>query len=303
MTYGHLGTLPKPVSKMVIGSTPFGGMDDDAVFRVLDRYFELGGRGVDTAHIYGPKSSGPIGRWMESRGVRDEMVISDKVCHPYGHPRLNLEDMESDLQQNLERLRTSTIDVLVFHRDDPSVDLLPILERLNEWISSGVIRGFGASNWTIPRIEEGNRIAAEHGLQGFWMSNPQLSLATVNEAMWAGAMTIDREGRAWHERTQFPLYSWSSVGGGFFAGVDTPDVRRVYHNEENFARKARLARMAVQKGYTPTQLALAWVLNQPFPVFALVGCHTPEMVEENAEATEIELSPEELEFLESGQAR
>lgn len=300
MKYGHIVGLEKPVSKLVLGSTLLSTDSLDESFAILDTFFELGGNAVDTAHCYGEKTSGALGLWMEKRGVRDKMVVYDKGCHPYGTPRLTVEHLRSDLAENLERMRTEHVDIWVFHRDDPAAPLQPIVEELNRQKAAGTMRAFGGSNWSTARIEEANRIAGALGLQGFSLSNPNLSLATVNEPMWDGCLTANAADRAWHARTQFPLFSWSSMGGGYFARLDTPDVRRVYWNEENERRLARVEEMAAKKGVLPIALALAWTLRQPFPMWALVGCATPDEVRGVVTALEVELTDAEATWLETG---
>jgi len=298
LKYGTVEGLDKPISKLVLGSTLLSTDRQDESNAILDTFFELGGNAVDTAHCYGPKTSGALGTWMQSRGTRKETVVYDKGCHPYGSPRLTVEDLRSDLAENLERLRTDHVDLWVFHRDDPDTPLEQIMRELNDQKAAGTMHAFGGSNWSIPRIEEANRVAASLGLQGFSLNNPNLSLATVNEPMWDGCVTIDLAGREWHARTQFPLFAWSSMGGGFFAGGESPDITRVYLNNENLRRRERLREMAERKSVKPVQLALAWTWSQPFPVWALVGCATPSEVRDAIAALEIEVTPEESRWLE-----
>jgi aryl-alcohol dehydrogenase-like predicted oxidoreductase len=118
--------------------------------------------------------------------------------------------------------------------------------------------------------------------------------------MWWEAYTVDREARDWYEQTQFPLFAWSSAGGGWFAGATSPDVKRVYENEENVRRLARAKEVAEKKGVTPYQIALAWTLNQPLNAWALVGPDTIEQLQVNMATVNLTLSPEELHYLELG---
>ena len=137
-------------------------------------------------------------------------------------------------------------------------------------------------------------------VQGFSVSSPNLSLAMPNEPMWWEAYTVDRAGRDWYEKTGFPLFAWSSAGGGFFAGIPSDDVKRVYHNDTNFARLERAKKMAEEKGTSVNHLALAWTLNQPLNVWALAGMNTVEQIHQNLEALEIVLTQDELYYLENG---
>lgn len=299
MKYTRIAPLKKDISRIVLGTVNMKAFEPADRFRLLDAFVEAGGNAFDTAHNYGGNSNA-IGEWFRQVSDRDRLVIFDKVCHPYGSPRFGVEFLDGDHAENLERLQVDYVDFCVFHRDEPSVDLAPILQRLNEHRAAGTMHGFGGSNWTTDRIDAANRIAKEHGLQGFSLNNPNLSLAAVNEPMWGGCVTVDEAGRQWHEANQLPLLSWSSGAGGFFADVVNEDIKRVYHNEVNFGRLERLKAMAKQKGVTPVQLALAWVLNQPFPTLAIVTCADVDQVRQNCAAADIELTPAEVRHLEHG---
>jgi len=109
-----------------------------------------------------------------------------------------------------------------------------------------------------------------------------------------------------------PLFTWSSLAGGFFSGRFTRDnldtfetyldrlCVETYCQEENFGRFDRANVLAREKGLTVPQVALAYVLDQPLEVFALVGCNTGEEFRANVEAGAVGLTPEELAWLENG---
>src|SRR5207253_1061838 len=121
--------------------------------------------------------------------------------------------------------------------------------------------------------------AADQGLRGFAVSSVNLALAVPTQPLWHEVISIagDAEAREWYRRTQTPLMPWSSQARGFFAGpfgVDDPraaEIARVYDREDNWERLRRARELAEQRGSTPTRVALAWVLRQPFPTFPLVG--------------------------------
>src|SRR5947209_17905962 len=101
-----------------------------------------------------------------------------------------------------------------------------------------------------------------------------------------------------------PLFAWSSQAGGFFTGRYTPDnlenedMVRVYYNEGNWERLRRATELGRKKGgFTANQVALAWVLHQPFPVFALIGPHSVEELNSSVSALELELTPDEVRWL------
>ena len=163
----------------------------------------------------------------------------------------------------------------MLHRDDPHLPVGPIIEALNEHVRAGRVRALGASNWTCARIDEANAYAADHGLAGFCCSSPHLSLAVQNEEHWDDTRSArDPEIFAWHERGGLPLFAWSAQARGFFAGHESESVDRVYDNADNRERRRRAGELADRVGCTTNQVALAWVLRQPFPVYAVVGART-----------------------------
>jgi aryl-alcohol dehydrogenase-like predicted oxidoreductase len=144
-------------------------------------------------------------------------------------------------------------------------------------------------------------------------SSPNYSLAEQFQEPWDNCITISgsagHAAREWYIENQMPLLAWSSLAGGFFSGrftrdnLDTFDdyydqlVIPTYCYEENFKRLDRVALLAEEKGLTIPQVALAYVLNQPLNLFAAVGCKTGAEFKANLEASEIELSPSELAWL------
>ena len=156
--------------------------------------------------------------------------------------------MSYDLRESLSRLQTDYLDLLLLHRDDPSIPVSTVIDFFNQEIGAGRVRGIGASNWELKRIQEANEYAAEHGLKGFVVSSTNLSLAVPMEPIWQGAISVSRAVWHWHRTTQFPLMPWSSQARGFFSGRFSPENRedatmvRVYYNDENFVRLARALR-------------------------------------------------------------
>jgi len=304
MKYGTVPHFDKQISRLVMGVIPLPQNDNEKAFALLDTYRAAGGNIIDNSYHYGPGFSVVMKAYYEARG-EDALIRFDKGSHHhYGRENWNRttrEAMDEEIRGNLERQGVSYSDFYVLHRDNEAVPAGEVVEWLNEHKDAGRIKAFGGSNWSAARIAEANEYAEKHGLQGFSASSPNLSLALANEPMWTGCSQPTREERAWYATQPVGLFSWSSGGGGFFAHLDeVPDIIRVYHNEINFARRERVGQMAAEKGVTGTQLALAWTLNQPINVFGLIGPRTVEQLEDNLKAVDIELTPEELTWLEDG---
>ncbi len=303
MKYGTVPHYDKPISKLVMGVIALPTDDLPKAFDLLDAYRAGGGNMIDGSYHYGPRFAETMRAYYEKNG-EDALIRFDKGNHHHSNSdegrRVTKEAMDNDIRGNLERQGVSYSDFYLLHRDDVRVPAGDVVEWLNEHKDAGRIRGFGGSNWHHTRIAEANEYAEKHGLQGFSMSSPNLSLALANEPMWWEALQIDRAGRDWHEKTGFPLFSWSSGGGGFFARVDSPNIQREYHNETNFARLKRADALAAKHGVSTPQIALAWTLNQPLNVWCLIGPNTVDQVHQNLAALDTVLSPEELAYLESG---
>ena len=298
--------VPQGVSRLVQGSMMLGLDKMEYSRELLDAYLRAGGNTIDTGHIYGPNSAGAIGQWIEERGNRGDIVIIGKGAHPYEQSRMTKTCIASDLSESLERLRTDYLDIYMLHRDDPNVHVGYILEGLNDQLTAGKCRSIGASNWSIERILEANAYAEKHGMTGFSCSSPNFSLAKPNEPRWAGCVSTTARDEAWHVQSQLPLISWSSQSGGFFTDrysesiESDPEMVRVYYNSDNWERKRRASELADAYGVTANQIALAYVLNQAFPVAAVIGPHQPSELGDSVSAMAVKLSAAELEWLNLG---
>lgn len=314
MLYGTVPGVGKKISRLVQGTVPVGSGNPDS-YALLDAVFEAGCTAFDTAHVYGGGDNERVfGKWIRDRGVRSKVVILAKGAHHSGdRRRVTPWDIAADLHDTLARLQTDYLDLYVLHRDDPSVPVGPIVEALNRWKDAGKIRAFGGSNWSHKRIQQANAYAAKYGLTPFAVSSPNFSLADQVREPWGECLTIsgpaNEEARQWYARSKVALFPWSSLAGGFFSGrirrdnLDTfkDGLDRLavdcYAREDNFQRLDRAEELARAKGYTIPQIALAYVMNQPLNIFALVGCRTGEEFRQNAEALKIRLTEREMAYL------
>jgi aryl-alcohol dehydrogenase-like predicted oxidoreductase len=297
--YLRLEPLEPPLSRLALGTLGFTPSTLDRDYAVLDAWVEAGGTVIDTAHVYEDGDAERLlGLWLRDRpGARERVVIVTKGAHPDKHrARVTPADIASDLDQSIERLG-GPVDLYLLHRDDPAVDAGELIDALDAHRRAGDIRAFGASNWTLPRIEQANAHAAARGIAGICCNSPHLSLAVQNEPPWPDCLSAtDAESRAWHARTGMPLLAWSAQAGGFFAG-SSGESSRVYQNAANHERRARAARLGDRTGHSANAVALAWVLAQPFPVFAVIGTHSVEHLRSSLDALDVVLSAEEARWL------
>ncbi|WP_035667517.1 aldo/keto reductase [Halalkalibacter akibai] len=299
--------IDKPVSALVQGSDYFNPDVYEKVCTVLDRYLAIGGNTIDTAHVYGSgKSELAIGQWLKERNNREEVIILTKGAHHDEHgPRVNSEAISKDLHESLERLGTDYVDLYALHRDDEAVPVSDIIDALNSHIKAGRIKAIGVSNWSVQRLQEANEYAESNGLVGFTFNSPNLSLAKANEPFWPGCVSADAAYCDWHQENQIPLLSWSSQARGFFTGrfssedKSNDDIVRVFYSDENWERLQRAEKLAQEKGVTAIQIALAYVLNQPFPTCALIGAQNEEELLSCLEGSNLSLTPDEINWLEN----
>jgi aryl-alcohol dehydrogenase-like predicted oxidoreductase len=317
MQYREIAGLKKPVARVVQGTTMIGSdLDEAQSFALLDQVYDLGCNTIDTAHVYcGGDSERILGRWIQARGLREEIVIITKgAAHSKDRRRLTPFDIASDLHDSLTRLKTDFIDLYLLHRDDPEVSVEPIIDTLNEHLQAGKLHAFGVSNWSHQRIEAANAYARAQGLEPFVASSPQFSLVESLDEPWPLCISISGSAgipaREWYTRTQMPLLAWSPLASGFFSGRFRRDnlhlfgerewdevVVRSYASEANFQRLDRANILAAEKGLTAAQIALAYVMNQPMNLFAVVGPHSGEKFKANIEASEVKLTQEEMAWL------
>ena len=317
MRYGEIPGLNKPIPRVVQGSTMIGSdLDEAKSFALLDQVFELGCNAIDTAHVYsGGNSERVIGRWLQARGLRDKIVLITKgAAHSEDRRRMTPFDITSDLHDSLARLKTDYVDLYLLHRDDPSAPVEPIIDILNEHRQAGRLRAFGASNWSHPRIEAANAYARANGLESFVASSPQFSLADQIEEPWPLCLTIsgprEAAAREWYAQTQMPLLAWAPLASGFFSGRFRRDnlhtfgerewdrvCVRAYASEANFQRLDRAGILAAEKGLTAAQVAVAYVMNHPMNIFAVVGPSSGERYKANVEACHVQLTPQEMAWL------
>ncbi|MER8447630.1 aldo/keto reductase [Mesorhizobium sp. M1066] len=299
--------LSKPASVVALGFEDFRTFSSGSI--LLDAFFEDGGNLFDTGYVYGGGYTEKLlGEWLKNRGVRAQSVVIAKGAHsPLCYPDV----IGKQLDQSLERLQTDHVDVYFMHRDNPDVPVGEFVDAMDREVKAGRIRGpFGGSNWTMERMDEAIAYAERTGSQKPGALSNNFSLAEMLEPIWAGCVTSSTDAwKAWLTSRQMPNFAWSSQGRGFFtdrAGRDKQDneeLVRVWYSERNFGRRDRAIELAARLGKSPIQIALAYVLAQPFPSIPLIGPRTLDELDDSLRALDITLSQADLEWLDGGSLR
>lgn len=301
MAYGKVAGIDKPVSRLVVGCDNQQTLPHAAV--MFDDFFARGGNAFDTAHIYGGGlQERLLGQWIKTRNVRDRVVVIAKGAHtPYCFP----EAITAQLHMSLDRLGTDHADLYLMHRDNPDVPVSEFVDVLNEHRNAGRVRAFGGSNWSVERVRAANEYAKSKGLAGFAAVSNNFSLARMVDAPWAGCVAAsDPASRSFFEQTGLPLFAWSSQARGFFLPgraapdkTDDAELVRCWYSPDNFRRLERVNELARRRNVLPINVALAYVLSQPFPTFALIGPRTLHETRTSLPALDVRLAPQELKWL------
>ncbi len=314
MKYVKVRGLEKDVAQLFLGTSWFTPATEETAFDILDKYFAKGGNAIDTGRFYsGGVTEGVLRRWIESRNMmskRESFVIVNKACHHYvdennvHHPeisRVKPEYITEDLEYSLEDMKQPYFDIYLLHRDNEKEPVEGLMDRLEKHRREGKIKTYGVSNWSVARIAAAQEYAKKMGYQGISVNSPSYSLATVTTARWVGCVYADDAYVAWHKDRGISLLAWAPSASGYFAGrfgPDSPeDLRHTYCTPVNEEKLERCRVLAKKHGCEPSNIALAYIFNQPVTVMASIGPHREKTLDESIAALDIPLTPEEVEWL------
>ena len=300
MRSAQIPRLDKPVSRLVMGCDNQPNLAHASA--LFDAFWSAGGNAFDTAWLYGNDGEHEkrFGKWLANRGVREEAVVIVKGAHT---PHCDPDSLSRQLLESLDRLELGYADVYLMHRDNPDVPVGEFVDVMDEHAGAGRITVFGGSNWTLERFDEANAWAAANGRRPLTVLSNYFGLAEAYDVPWAGCRTAtDPESKQWLAERDVALLPWSSQARGFFAranpgNLSDPDLVRCFYGDANFERKRRAEQLAAEFGVPATAVALAYVLAQQFPTFALVGPRSIAEYRATMTGLGIELSAEQASWL------
>ena len=298
--------INKDLSRVVFGCD--NQSDSNHAFAMFDHFFSQGGNVFDTAYIYNEgKSDLYLGSWIDARGLREEVVVLGKGAHT---PDCTPDKIRPQLDETLSRMSASYLDIYCLHRDNEDLPVEGFIDTLNELKDEGLISVFGASNWSLKRFKEANDYALSSGKDPFTVLSNNFSLAHMNNPVWPGCFSCSEDDYLKYlTDNQISIFPWSSQARGFFldtqeftglahvADPNREEQDRVWGSADNLERRKRCFDLAEEKDVDPIQMALAFVLNQDFPSFPLIGPRNFFETESSLQATQIEVSSEEISWL------
>jgi aryl-alcohol dehydrogenase-like predicted oxidoreductase len=301
-----LGTHGLEVSELGLGcmgmSYAYGKADESEAIATIHRALDLGIDFLDTAEVYGPFANEElVGKAL--RGKRDGVIVATKfgfkIDPSLPRPMVGVDGSPENVKRvadaSLQRLGIDVIDLFYQHRADTSVPIEETVGALKELVEAGKIRYIGLSEVSPERLRRANAVHPVSALQNeysLWERSLERDMLPVLRELGVG------------------LVPFSPLGRGFLTGAVTGtenlpaddyrhgDPRFAAGNAEaNAAIVAGVKEIASAHGATPAQIALAWVLAQGDDVVPIPGTKRVRYLEDNVGATDIELSPADLEKL------
>ncbi len=289
---------------LVLGGNVFGyTADEDTSFAILDRFYEHGGRMVDTAQGYsvwvpghvGGESETVIGKWLASRGVRAEMRIATKTGM-FGKPGdLAPGKVAGELEKSLERLQTDYVDLYYAHRDETGTPIDEVAEGFDALVRKGLVREIGASNYNAERLAAVHDIATTRGLTPFTVLQNEFNLVERKEyPEELQRLCVERD---------IAMFPWFGLAAGFLTGKYRTREDLAKHNRGSSIERffdhgltvlPTLDAVAAETGASLGAVALAWLMRQPGIAAPIASASKPEQLDVQFEALELELSEDQL---------
>ena len=309
-----LGRTGLKVSELAIGTWRFGRethegeveIKRERAYNLLDTYEQYGGTFIDTADSYGDGFAEElIGDWLQNR-EREDYVIASKIYWPTNEDNpnargLNRRHLRRQLDAVLDRLRTDYLDLLYIHRWDDDTPAEEFMRTLDRFVADERVDYLGTSTkrpnaW---KVAKANEIARREGYEPFTVAQPRYNL--VDREIEGNYLEMCRE-------YGLAVVPWSPLAGGFLTGkyqrdVEPPAGSRAarepefgerYLIDSNFAVLDEVRAVADAVDATPTQVALAWLLEHEAVTAPIVGARTVEQLAADLAAGEVSLSDEQF---------
>ena len=314
MEYVRLGNTGLRVSRLCLGAMTYGDtnwrgwvLNEEQSRPFIRRALDVGINFFDTADMYSlGRSEEVLGRALNEFASRDKVVIATKVFNPMSDDvndrGLSRKHIMSGIDKSLRRLGTDYVDLYQIHRWDADTPIEETLEALHDVVKAGKARYIGASTMMAWQFAKALYLAQLHGWTRFVSMQNHYNLLYREEEREMLPLCIE-EG--------IGVIPWSPLARGFLAGnrrrgERTATTRErtdayahgLYYADADYDVAERNSAVAREKGVSPAQVALAWLLAQPGVTAPIIGASKMEHLEEAVNALDITLTTEERQRLE-----
>lgn len=314
--YRTLGRSGLHVPTLCFGAMTFGEADENSFMhgigspektahRLIESALERGFNFIDTADVYGNDglSERVIGRWFQSSGRRDDMVLATKFRFRMGEgpngTGASRRRIVAACEASLKRLQTDYIDLYQIHMQDITTPEEETLRALDDLIRQGKVRYIGCSNYAAYRLTHSVHLSQQLGIERYVSLQAQYSLSVRD---------LEREHVPLCREFGLGILPWSPLGGGFLTGKyrkgqDAPagarmqkwaDRLRQFDSPRNWNILDALDEVAAQTESTPAAVALAWLIAQPTVTSVIFGARNQEQLDANLAAAELKLTAAQL---------
>ena len=310
MEYRKLGRTGLKVSELCMGTMQLGWTADEALsFQILSASYEAGINFLDTADVYSRWAPGNpggvaetiIGKWHKQNAIpREKLVIATKVRGKMGDgpndEGLSRVHIMQAVEASLRRLDTDYIDLYQTHFFDENTPIEETLRALDDLVHQGKVRYIGCSNYPAWRLTEAVWTSETYNLVRYDSLQPHYSLVHRDE--------FERELAEVCRAYGIGVIPYSPLAGGFLTGKyrkeqSTPEsarqggVQRRYYNDRSWAILDAVDKLALEKGKSISQIALAWQLSDPVITSPIIGPRTLEQLTDNLGSAGLRLSQAE----------
>ncbi|MFH8494281.1 aldo/keto reductase [Streptomyces coeruleorubidus] len=300
-----LGSSDLEVFPLALGGNVFGWTADEAQsFAVLDAYTAVGGNFVDSADVYsawadgnqGGESETVLGKWLTSRGNREDVVVATKVSQHPEFQGLSAANIKAAADASLRRLGTDYIDLYYTHYDKPEVPVEEIIGALDELVTAGKVRHIAASNISAERLRASLEFSDREGLARYVALQPHYNLVSRD--------TYEGELQDLAARTGLAAVPYYALASGFLTGKYRPGTSvdsaraggaaRHLETERGSRVLAALDEIAAAHDVPVATVALAWLAAQPTVVAPIASARTVEQLPALTGVGELTLTEAEL---------
>jgi aryl-alcohol dehydrogenase-like predicted oxidoreductase len=307
MKYNLIEGLEKKISKIILGNDK--EYNAKHAYKIWDKWIELGGNTFDCAFIYGGGLQEKLlGQYIKSRSLeKDIVIISKAVMNSY-----EFKNISQFVDESLNRLNVNCLDIFLLHRDFADTPVEEIIGTLNKEKKRGKIKIFGASNWSLERFAQANNYAILNKLEPMKILSNNFSLAKMEKPLWEGCLSSNKEEFIdYMTKNNIHHFSWSSQARGFFrkkinyidrlkiffSKDENLRLRNCFYSSNNIKLFQNAELLGKQLHKSSNAIALAWVLQQSFNSYAIIGPKTELQLSDSLECLKIQLSEEQIKLL------